>query len=111
MKKYIYTPGPWEVSGHKKNGILTHCQIIKRKYHGHGTVGVIANVVTSPETNEANANLIAAAPDLYSALNYTLGILESIEGTDIMEQIADFLDEDIDLVLIENALKKAKGEK
>ena len=60
------------------------------------------------EEVDANANLIASAPDLLSACKYALGVLESIPEV-YAEQIADILDESIDTNRLESVIAKAEG--
>lgn len=54
-----YTPGPWHRVG---------------TYHVHSAQRPIASAVQGvlPAERQRNANLIAAAPDLYEALDYLL---------------------------------------
>jgi len=57
---------------------------------------------------QANANLIASAPELLTACKYALGVLESIPE-EYAELIADILDESVDTGMIEDAILKAEG--
>jgi hypothetical protein len=54
-----FSPGPWEVSGSARNGLLVRAE-------GRVTANLAWSI--GDETDEANAHLIAAAPDLYEAL-------------------------------------------
>ena len=66
----LYTRGPWEVIGSK---VCTKGKDSDRK--------VIAKIESSDNdafmTRDANATLIAAAPDLLEALKYAYGILST----------------------------------
>lgn len=56
---------------------------------------------------DANARVMAAAPDLDLACSYALGVLESIPKQ-YVEKIEDILDEPIDLSILRSALAKAR---
>ena len=62
------TPGPWENLGNR--------QIAKRQTDGHGKLGIIATIETSPETVEIYARAIAAVPDLLTALDNLVQAIE-----------------------------------
>ena len=55
-----------------------------------------------------DASLVASAPELLSACQYALGVLESIPEV-YAEQIADILDESINMAMVERAIIKAEG--
>ena len=87
-----HTPGPWLI--HKPR----HCdgdlwiQVLKGAWditsNGASEKGVIADAKYSAmtdEENEANARLIAAAPDLLEALQRTLSWLTSYPGGGTLE--------------------------
>ncbi len=63
-----YTPGPWRVSQHRLNAKILACDAAKYKY----VIGTVFPLTHQGEnargTMEANARLIAAAPELFEAL-------------------------------------------
>ena len=61
----MYTPGPWIVSPHAKNLVVTADDKI-----GIADVAMCAPWIKKPpqEEQDANAKLMAAAPDLLNAL-------------------------------------------
>ena len=56
--KTKHTPGPWEVKPSDKVGRL----------HVTGRINEVSEIVVCDTDNEANAKLIAAAPDMLEAL-------------------------------------------
>lgn len=75
MKEFKGTPGPWEVD---RNNV--HTGQIATIHHciGNDWVEIWSpNWPDSEETQEANANLIAAAPDLLEALQETVYRLDA----------------------------------
>lgn len=70
-----FTPGPWKI-GNEGIGPVS-----KEEDQSYGMLLPVAyiEVVDWPENHEANAHLIAAAPDLYEALKAVLEI-ETEEG-------------------------------
>ena len=76
-----YTPGPWVIS--------KHCSTLVESSKGCRSIcsagGYSSNVTIELGTNEANANLIAAAPDLLEALERTLSWLTSYPGGGTLE--------------------------
>lgn len=107
MSETKFTPGPWVENnddGFSRGSIWAGCSP-----SGAGAVGtLIANVAGDSAEADANAHLIAAAPDLYAALTdayEVLGaILEDTDGDD-GERIPNPL-----LVQLRAALAKARGE-
>lgn len=74
-----HTPGPWHVGPKFNRG--TECCICSWKDGRPDTSRIaIANIldVDGNGSNEANARLIAAAPELLDELNATVTILENI---------------------------------
>jgi hypothetical protein len=67
MKQEQFTPGPWEVS----HGALRYPSIGSLTTHTN-VCGLPSDMTSSKDDVEikANANLIAAAPDMYEALVY-----------------------------------------
>jgi len=85
MKKLKHTKGKWEIESNKSFfRILGKSNI---KY----TIADVYNV-NGMEENEANAKLIAAAPDLLEACINSLSVFNSIRCTDeadIVKQLKD----------------------
>lgn len=69
-----HTPGPWRVAeepSKDRNSSRTRVYVVRAEQTPFGTRPAVATVGTSLhdyETEEANARLIAAAPDLLAAL-------------------------------------------
>lgn len=82
-----FTPGPWEKKDYWK--------------HGHPTIacgdGYGIALVLYDDDSEANAHLIAAAPELYESLEAALSQLDSYACGDV-------------IAAAEKALAKARGE-
>lgn len=109
-----FTPGPWDHdSGMYGNGKQYH------SIYAPADAVVIAEFNAMPEFNpeqgEANANLIAAAPEMYAALST---IMELIDTGRLVRDISDDLNpgwaiKQMDLVLklknAQTALAKAEG--
>ena len=70
-----FTKGPWRVEyGHQqKSG--PRCWQVSDEYDA-----VCNNQFCCARESEANAHLIAAAPDLYAALHKALNFIENTEG-------------------------------
>jgi hypothetical protein len=86
----VHTPGPWECE-HMHTAICKQSQTLARVYHGEGR--------THAE-NVANANLIAAAPDLLAALREIRGELCRRHSPFVVET---------DYAYINDAINKATG--
>lgn len=105
MSESKHTPGPWEIVRTEPSS------------HGVGRFKIISGQWSVAETfcgineEEANARLIAAAPDLLEAceasLNALVGIIESDYQTRSNPRPAD---NDPAVVLLRAAIAKAKGE-
>lgn len=66
---YRYTPGPWVVEDSRKMKRKTlRSNLLMVVAVGGGMPGLIVNQGSVTPTDEANARLIAAAPDLLQAL-------------------------------------------
>ena len=61
MSKPKFTPGPWEMFYFTQHELQTDFAMVK--------IGKRAHMIGHLEEDCANANLIAAAPDLYYALD------------------------------------------
>jgi hypothetical protein len=78
-----HTPGPWHTSGRLGSGFDTKVQIHHKSEHIDG--GYFATVHATNKTAEAlaamdaNARLIAAAPDLLAAAERLLSAFESFD--------------------------------
>ena len=98
--KTKHTPGQWYS---QENGRDTY---IYREGEGKHTQCMVGKVSKSQNEYEANAKLIAAAPDMLEALNFMVGfrnILEPFLNSNRSEQA----DGDSPFNVIENAIKKA----
>jgi hypothetical protein len=73
-----HTPGPWRIEGHRSlaNGAKDYIISHGVNSYGDGPEGYVARV----EASKADATLIAAAPDFYSAALEALTFLNEIEG-------------------------------
>ncbi|HBC94336.1 MAG TPA: hypothetical protein DCZ10_15915 [Pelotomaculum sp.] len=73
MSKSEFTPGPWKARDYTNNegDVWIDCNAFACKGKGKSLGGTLATVHkngTGKGTMEANARLIAAAPDMYEAL-------------------------------------------
>jgi hypothetical protein len=99
------TPGPWIASQRKSGG-----------WHILGADGELRYIAVvedseyfyTPPANEANANLIAAAPDMFEALE----LVEPALVAAVAEADAGGPNEGLDLLcgFVKRALAKARGE-
>jgi hypothetical protein len=75
-----HTPGPWRIWSEKDSGgrlsVLEVCETQDRGRHSH-----FASVAKHWPEAEANARLIAAAPDLLAALKDLAEAVESMQAT------------------------------
>ena len=99
-----HTPGPWQIGLTVRNSVAIDA--ILPSPHDDGERCAVAHIVAiphrqSPETGEANACLIAAAPDLLAALEQALALIEG-EGLD--ELHGDCAE------VARGAISRAKGE-
>ena len=95
-----YTPGPWKVT--------TGGQVTARFFNRHfGDVSPLS-LYRSIGVRRANANLIAAAPDMLDALRDAQSILDFIEASDTSVESRDAARES--LYAIREAIAKATGE-
>jgi len=90
-----HTPGPWRLVD---RGTFGKFPMVVR-----GNEGGFAVQGLSPESEDADARLIAAAPDLYNAL---LSVLDSIGALSNEYELNDRMSED-DAAFVWAALKKA----
>ena len=99
-KEAKFTPGPWAHD---------HCDVFGG---GKLIVECYDSELTETET-KANANLIAAAPDLYQELSDILGVIEmacKIQGKSIMQADLNKVDWKSFYEPAKEALAKARGE-
>ena len=97
--KQTSTPGPWEVVGH---GVYTVADNPCREilWHGH-------NTRSAPDKErEANAHLIAAAPELLAALRAARDLLASLPPDLLELETMAAVDTTLD---IDDAIHKAEG--
>jgi hypothetical protein len=93
IRKATYTPGPWIAEGVE----VTAGVMFVADCDGRGDV-------KRQEVSKANARLIAAAPDMYEALEEALSFLEGFEDCDNPEDVPEALD------MVRAALAKADRE-
>jgi hypothetical protein len=72
-----FTPGPWEVGEPNQGGSVLAVGVFSDRWH---IADVWRDVPELVEEAEANARLIAAAPDLLAALKRSLDWLASYQG-------------------------------
>ena len=111
MSEAKHTPGPWQVMGGERlvwvSAHLAGPSDICDLYHYSAKAPENDGFVLK-ENAEANAHLIAAAPDLLEALEGLWDVVEgAIQSGDW--QIDGACDPDAELHRAERAIKKAKG--
>jgi hypothetical protein len=94
-----FTPGPWTCDEDDKQYVIGEGQ---SKYRTH--VGTVYADDTDPKEAKANAHLIAAAPDMYEALQLVVGIRAHLRVSGV-----DFVDAGKAYDAAEAALAKAEG--
>lgn len=92
-KQAKHTPGPWKVCGHDVSGDYDHFE---------EGVRVAISTICEKEEQDANAHLIASAPELLEALQSLLDCPDlNLDGLE---------DETVEAIkLAENTIRKAKG--
>lgn len=95
MTERKWTPGPWLVEVDESSQVERYPMIASENYGVVGSEGMYGVI----ETDYANAHLIAAAPDLYEALESLVRDYDIGEMTDTPE-----------LDAANAALAKARGE-
>lgn len=98
-----HTPGPWTV-GRIDNSIQLY--VLDGAEHEDPCDGIIAAVdMSAADRNlpDANARLIAAAPELLGALRFALAVLNALDGNTAQERAAATLRGQL-------AITKAEGE-
>lgn len=85
MNNNHHTPGPWKVEADQEKAHLHPCYLHRFVTAGDedsNTWEIVARMPDAPN-QEANARLIAAAPELLEALENTLKMLEWIQPDNI----------------------------
>ena len=77
-----HTPGPWKVKAGTNAVLAGRKQICS---HVNAASALTVNMVKDYEIAQANARLIAAAPDLLGALQNMLAQYNTVHGTGDME--------------------------
>ena len=72
-----YTPGPWQVGEHDYADARGFVLTVNAGEHN------ICEISLPDATDEANARLIAAAPEMAEALKQALAALDAVNETDI----------------------------
>jgi hypothetical protein len=107
--KSKHTPGPWIAPNEHVNLVLA-----KRNWDDGYLIGEFQCEISLNQGEDiarANANLIAAAPTMFDAIDLAIRHLETLRG-----RINDGESPNMDIVLsdiefdLEQALKKARGE-
>lgn len=78
-----HTPGPWIIGERVKTARIDNARMIRPFDHCNYEYGATAIIGTS----EADANLIAAAPELLEALVALLDVSEELCGLELKEMI------------------------
>lgn len=76
-----HTPGPWQVAAYLNDGRIGI-------YDGDGYRVASVHDFNYREENKANAALIAAAPDMYRALEVIASTLDALDEMDNLRSIA-----------------------
>ena len=100
MAEPKWTPGPWEVERWQSGDLW----IVAR--HSHHIARMMNNIYIPTEQKEADAHLIAAAPDLYDACEIALEAVKveaKVQGR-ITPRLVGAAN------TIKQALRKARGE-
>ena len=101
MTKTKWTPGPWATGKRTKNGYRKIDTFGLRSDPHYGLAKVVIELDGEPyKEGDANASLIAAAPDLYEALNRLLANYRA-DGSEASTR---------DIEIARSALAKARGE-
>lgn len=108
-----FTPGPWFIK--PREAILspyvgsistTRITILDTKDGQYQRKHVIAQVANGNGRGDANAALIAAAPEMYDILKHYFDLIQRADYGDILAEQKIFED----IVYIEEVLMKARGE-
>ena len=114
MSEENFTPGQWFIkqseeirSPYSPNVSSTRITILDTQDGQYQRRHVIAQVAKGNGRGEANAALIAAAPDMYDILKHYFDLIQRADYGDILAEQKIFED----IVYIEEVLMKARGEK
>jgi hypothetical protein len=100
MEKATYTPGPWRAEGWKN--------VVVNLPTGE-TIALCPGPKYAPlEVFQANAALIAAAPDLLEALEAAYSVLRNVDSRTLPEPL--MVEHVSTLPVIRAAIAKARGE-
>lgn len=86
--KTTHTPGPWKLEPAAPNGWHITCEILTRK----SLVGYTYSHTGQKEMDDANARLIASAPELLEALRLALTCLDAMadgRALDVVDIVGD----------------------
>lgn len=115
MSETKFTPGPWvfrELTSEPVDGL----GYIEREKHDGKEIAHHGDMGRSRDENRANGNLIAAAPELYEALQWMVDNDETNEGDEPLEHLRGQTWNQYNAYFIEGlnkaraALRKARGE-
>lgn len=108
-----FTPGPWFIkqseeirSPYSPNVSSTQITILDEPGGQYQSRHVIAQVAKGNGRGEANAALIAAAPEMYDILKHYFDLIQRADCGNILAEQKIFED----IVYIEEVLMKARGE-
>jgi len=99
-EKSKHTPGPWEASEGETY----------RRYDIEAVGGIIAQTEGDTETDEANANLIAAAPDMLKALKDSILLIRHWGSGEALSDARIWEKQESVCKAICAAIAKAEGE-
>jgi hypothetical protein len=93
-----HTPGPWRVEAVDAEGTLVYHRVMSAGYRVAGVYTIRGGRGLSREESDANAHLIAAAPEMLAALEGILNIGHTPDTWEVAHRIG------------RAAIAKAKGE-
>lgn len=86
-----HTPGPWRVRALQRNGVITDCFVAANSVQGLPYDAEILGddeYIDDMDRKVADARLIAAAPDLFDALQAALRVFEGMRVIDLDTSLA-----------------------
>lgn len=110
-----FTPGPWQAreipgGGNKTAAFWIDSRAVHREKFIAGTVAEVLKTGYGPGSPAANAALIAAAPDLYEAMDDLIEIVESAIDAGLFKSVDGLRHEVQALHIARMTLAKARGE-
>lgn len=75
-----HTPGPWEARAENHGGYGARWSVGRAQVGPEHTLARVLSINGKTGTNEANACLMAAAPELYDALDEAFAFLGGVDG-------------------------------